>query len=95
MNRYYKVHEQGNTNRYIYIGKYYMSREQMCMYNERLVHTLDECLFKGKTHSKRGSGLSLFPEKIAKSYLSHDFDIKKEIRNMFLQHFRDPSNPSK
>jgi hypothetical protein len=90
MNRYYKVHEYGNTNRYIYIGKYYMSREQIGQYNERLIRVLDECLFKGKSHSKRGSGLSLFPEKIAKLYLSEDFefDLKNEIKNVFLQHFR-------
>jgi hypothetical protein len=89
LNRYYKVHEHGNMNRYIYIGDYYMSRSLMIEYNSRLIYLLDECLFKGKSHSKRGDGLTLFPEKIYQKYVSHEFDIKKEIKTVFVRHFRE------
>ena len=56
--KYYKVHSDGNTNRYTYIGEYYIEREIIDDYNSPLLYALEEILFKGKTHSKRGSGLS-------------------------------------
>jgi hypothetical protein len=69
--RYYKVHNEGNTNRYIYVGNYFIDRKTIEEYNERLVYILDIILFKGYTHSKRGSGLTLIPEKILK------FELKR------------------
>jgi len=54
--KYYKVHSDGNINRYIYIGDYFIDRYTMDYYNPQLVHILDKILFTGKTHSKRGSG---------------------------------------
>ena len=66
-NRYYKVHNDGNTNRFTYIGKYFIDRETLDDYNAELVYVLDELLFKGYTHSKRGAGLTTIPEKVLKS----------------------------
>lgn len=84
----YKVQEDTNCNRYIYIGQYYMSREQIENYNYKLVLTLDNMLFKGYTHSKRGSGLTLLPEKVLHDLLKKEnIDIKREIKNIFITHF--------
>ena len=87
--RYYKVHEDANYNRYIYIGKYYLTRETILEFNPTLVEILDLILFKGKTHSKRGVGLSLLPEKVLKLDICKDFDIKKDIKDLFVFHFRE------
>jgi hypothetical protein len=87
-NRYYKVHSDGNTNRYIYIGNYFIDKEIIERINPKLIHVLEEILFKGKTHSKRGCGLTLLPEKILKLDICKDFDLKKEIKDMFLINFR-------
>jgi len=54
-------------------------------------------LFKGKTHSKRGSGLTLFPEKVLNKVLNkvikldifEGIDIKKEIKQLFIYQFRE------
>ena len=88
-NRYYKVHEDGNTNRFIYIGDYFIERETIIIYNSFIIDVLDEILFKGKTHSKRGSGLSIIPEKILKFDICNGIDIKKEIKDLFICHFRE------
>jgi len=88
-NRYYKVHNDGNTNRFTYIGNYFIDRETLDDYNAELVYVLDELLFKGKTHSKRGGGLTTIPEKILKSDFCEGVNIKKNIKDIFVYHFRN------
>jgi hypothetical protein len=85
----YKVQEDSNCNRYIYIGKYHISREVLNEYNPFLVYVLDEILFKGYTHSKRGSGLTKIPEKVLKLDVCEGINIKKEIKDVFIYHFKD------
>ena len=85
----YKVQEDSNHNRYIYIGEYHISRDVLDDYNSRLVYIFDEILFKGYTHSKRGSGLKKFPEKVLSLEICEGLDIKKEIKNVFIHHFKD------
>ena len=88
-NKYYKVHTDGNTNRYTYIGKYFIDRETLDDYNSELVYVLDEILFKGYTHSKRGSGLTTIPEKVLKLEVCEGINIKKDIKDIFVYHFRE------
>ena len=85
----YKVQEDSNHNRYIYIGEYHISREILDNYNPFLVYVLDEILFKGYTHSKRGSGLTKIPEKVLKLDICEGIDLKKEIKNIFINHFKE------
>jgi hypothetical protein len=85
----YKVQEDSNCNRYIYIGEYHISREILDGYNPSLVYVLDQILFKGYTHSKRGSGLTRIPEKVLKLDICQGIDIKKEIIDTFVYHFKD------
>jgi len=87
--KYYKVHSDGNTNRYTYIGKHFIDRDATDKFNSRLVYILEEILFKGKTHSKRGCGLTLFPEKVLTFDICKEFDIKKEIKKLFIYHYRE------
>jgi hypothetical protein len=87
--KYYKVHSDSNTNRFTYIGKYFMTRDLIDKYKPILIYILDKILFKGYTHSKRGSGMTLLPEKIIHSDLSEGINIKKEIKNVFIYHFRE------
>jgi hypothetical protein len=54
-----------------------------------LVIILENILFKGYTHSKRGSGLTKIPEKVLKFDICKNIDIKKEIKKIFIYHFRD------
>ena len=81
--KYYKVHSDSNTNRYTYIGKYFMNREILDQYNPHLLYLLEQNLFKGYTHSKRGAGLSLLPEKVFSPEVCEGINVKKEIKNLF------------
>lgn len=85
----YKVQSDSNCNRFIYIGKYHISREIIEQYNSLLLNILEKILFKGKTHSKRGTGLTKFPEKLLKLEICEKIDIKNEIRRIFIYHFRE------
>jgi hypothetical protein len=85
--KYYKVHSDGNTNRYIYIGNYFINRKTIEDFNPQLVQILEQVLFKGKTHSKRGSGLTIIPEKVLKLDVCKDINIKKDIKDIFLNTF--------
>jgi hypothetical protein len=89
--RYYKVHLDGNTNRYIYIGNYFINRKTIEDCNPHLVQILEQILFKGKTHSKRGSGLTIIPEKVLKLDVCKDINIKKDIKDIFLNTFSSDS----
>jgi hypothetical protein len=85
----HKVHKDTNCNRYIYIGNHHISRELLNEYNEELVFVLEQILFKGYTHSKRGIGLTKIPETVLNSDICEDIDIKKEIKKIFIYHFKD------
>ena len=85
----YKVQTDSNYNRYIYIGEHHIPRCVLNDYNPFLVYVLEEILFKGYTHSKRGLGLTKIPEKVLKFDICEGLDIKKEIRNTFVYHYRD------
>jgi hypothetical protein len=91
----YKVQDNSNYNRYIYTGEYHISREVLDDYNSELVYILDEILFKGYTHSKRGSGLTKIPEKVLKLDICENMNIKKEIKDIFVYHFREKINSKK
>jgi len=90
INKYYKVYADSNTNRYTYIGKHYISREIIDEYHPLLVYLLEQILFKGYTHSKRGAGLTLFPDKIQQNYTECEgINVKSEIKKIFIHHFRE------
>ena len=83
------IYNIGNFNRYTYQGNYRINREQFLEKNPKLVECLDYILFKEKTHMKRGSGLTIIPEKLLKHRICEEIDIKSEIRNLFIQMFKN------
>lgn len=87
--RYYKIYLDGNRNRYIYIGNYFLDAKTIKDCNSNLVDIIEKILFKGCTHSKRGSGFTSIPEKVLKNDICKGVDIKKEIKDIFINHFRE------
>lgn len=85
----HRIYSDTNYNRFIYTGKYYLSREILENYYSELVDILDEILFKGKTHSKRGGGFTKIPKKVLEYDICRHIDIKYEIRKLFIYHFRE------
>lgn len=81
---YYKVYEIGNINRYTYIGTEHITRDDIVTVNPELVIILDKILFTGYTHSKRGSGLTLIPEKLLQQSITEGLNIKMKIKDLFI-----------
>ena len=87
LDKYFKVYETCNFNRYVFKGNYRISREELIRYNSQLVEILDNLLFKGKTHLKRGSGITTITEKLLKNDRCKGLDIKTIIKEIFINTF--------
>lgn len=82
--KYYKVYGTGNYNRYIYVGKHRIDREQL---SSDLLQALDYILFKGKTHLKRGSGMTIVPEKLLRHPMCNEMNMLQEMKKAFAMLF--------
>lgn len=74
LHKRYKIYENGDYNRYIYRGQYWLSREQL---GEEISEILDTVLFKGKSHMKRRTGITVLGDKIFKNW-NHDLEVIKD-----------------
>lgn len=62
--KYYKIYEDGNYNRYTYKGNIYYTRKQLLNDDEcnaNIIRHMEQMLFTGKGHFKRGSGITILP----------------------------------
>jgi len=88
MDKYYKIYQEGNYNRYIYKSEYHLSRDQLLSLNEEFVGIFDYILFKGKAHLKRGSGFTSITEKIMKRHsICENINMIRTLRDIFIQYF--------
>jgi hypothetical protein len=87
LDKYFKVYEDCNFNRYVFKGNYRINREELIRYNSKLVEVLDNILFKGKTHLKRGSGITTITDKLLKNERCERLDIKSIIKEIFINNF--------
>jgi len=87
LDKYYKIYQEGNYNRYIYKSNYHLNREQLLISNEVLVRIFDYILFKQKTHLKRGSGFTTIPEKLLNQFVCENINVKRSLSDLFIQYF--------
>lgn len=60
----YKIYEDHNYNRFCYIGKYRFDRDVFHSEDEQnLLKDIENIVFKGYDHIKRGNGITSFPKK--------------------------------
>jgi len=83
-NKTYKIYDNGNFNRYIFVGKYRIDRTDL---SSELLQILDHILFKERTHLKRGAGMTTIPEKLFQHDKCCECNIKQEIIDTFLKKF--------
>ncbi len=86
--KYYKVYENSDFNRYIYKGEYRMSREELCEMNEGIVECIEKMCFKGRSHLKRLPGITVVSDKLLASSAPEGISYKKEIKDMFTLKYR-------
>jgi hypothetical protein len=79
----YNVYDDGNYNRYTYIGKMRISRSEMTEHEEKMMTVLDKLLFTGIRHMKRGQGLRCFPIKTLYECKEKKLDLVDYISKMF------------
>jgi hypothetical protein len=91
LDKYFKVYETCNFNRYVFKGKYRIGREELIRYNSQIVEILDDILFKGKTHLKRGAGITTITDKLLKTERCKGLDIKMVIKEIFINIFSSES----
>jgi hypothetical protein len=67
---YYKIYSDGNYNRFVYKSNYRVDRNHLELYYPDILSLFELILFKGKTHLKRGFGITQVPEKLIDKYYS-------------------------
>ena len=78
----YGVYEDGNYNRFSYLGKARIDRSNMTEEENSVLTALDIICFKGKCHLKRSHGITIFPPDILEK-CKKKMDITEYIVNMF------------
>ena len=58
------------------------------MVNPELVDIFDKMLFKGKSHLKRQSGITIVTEKLTKKWEQDLDQLKRRIRDIFIRQFK-------
>ena len=78
----YGVYEDGNYNRFSYLGKARIDRSDMTEYENTILTAMDIICFKGKRHLKRSHGITMFPPDILEK-CKEKMDLTEYIINMF------------
>jgi hypothetical protein len=86
--KYYKVYENSDFNRYIYKGEHRMTRDELCELNQTVVECIEQICFKGKTHQKRLPGITVVSDKLLASPAMMGLNLKKEVKTMFAFKYR-------
>ena len=84
----YKIYDNDEYNRYIYRGKYWLSRSQLNNVNEKITEIFENILFKGKSHLKCRIGITIITERL---FVHWDYDLqilKNMVKNIFLSYFK-------
>jgi len=78
----YRIYDEGNYNRYVYVGKRRIDRSEMTEGEERIMKVFDILCFTGNRHMKRGQGLKSFPPDMLYR-CSKKLDLVQFIKQMF------------
>ena len=89
LDKKHPIYSAGDYNRYIYGGDYWISREDLLLQKRYLVEILDTILFKGKSHLKRQSGISVLTPKLFTNWGYVESEVKEDIKQIFVQQIEE------
>ena len=84
----HRIYDNNEYNRYIYRGKYWLSRSQINEFNPEILEIFDNILFKGKSHLKCRIGITIITEKL---FVHWDYELrtlKNMVKSLFLHYFK-------
>lgn len=84
----HRIYDNNEYNRYIYRGKYWLSRDQINECNPEILEIFDNILFKGKSHLKCRIGITIITEKL---FVHWDYELstlKNMVKSLFLHYFK-------
>ena len=87
-NRTHKIHENNECNRYIYQGKYWLSRRQILDVDFEILNIFDDILFKGKSHLKNRIGIRIITDNLFIHWVYDLITLKNKVKNVFLHYFQ-------
>jgi len=79
--KYYKIYSDGNYNRYTYKSKYRIDRSELNKEDAKNLWILEQLVFKGYTHLKRGQGITQVPGWITNNKI---INFNKYLKNLFV-----------
>jgi hypothetical protein len=88
----HNIYENNDYNRFIYRGDYWLSREKLEAFDAELVEICDLVLFKGKSHLKRQSGISVLTKQL---FTNWDYTLEKlkgKVKLAFIAAFKSNNN---
>jgi hypothetical protein len=76
------MHDDGNLNRFIYMGSKHIKRSEMTKEEEEVFAAFDVICFRGYNHQKRGHGIMIFPMDVIEKCKAV-MDLQEFTYNMF------------
>ena len=84
----HNIYSNNDYNRFIYRGDYWLSRKQLEEIDAELVEICDLVLFKGKSHLKRQSGISVLTKQLFTNWDYSLQQMKGKVRSTFIAAFK-------
>ncbi len=89
----YKIYKNNDYNRCVYKGNYWISRESILRIDPTIIEICDLILFKGKSHLKRQTGITVLTEKLFTNWPLYKLHgLKNSIKILFISTFRKIEN---
>jgi len=85
----HKIYDNNEYNRYIYRGKYWLSREQINDFDTEVLEIFDNILFKGKSHLKCRIGITIITEKLFIHWVYELKELRNKVKELFIHYFKD------
>lgn len=88
----HKIYDNNEYNRYIYKGKYWISRDDINNFSSNIIEILDSVLFKGKSHLKCRIGVTIITERLFVHWNCNLAPLKNKIKELFITTFKNTFN---
>jgi hypothetical protein len=88
----YPMYDNNDYNRFIYKGEYWIDREEILTENRIIIEMIENMVFKGKSHLKRQSGISIITSKLFSKWKYDETFLKHQIKELFILKFKNINN---